>query len=160
MLGSEYTWLTLSLLIVLGLIVWKGLKPIIASLDARGERIRRELEEAQALREEAQKLLAESKRRQRDAIEESKQIVEHARHESERMRESAEKDLEESIERRRQLAEDKIRQAEADALNQVRNRAVDAAVAAAATLIAENLDDKRGAEVTARSIEEVAGKLN
>ncbi len=160
MLGSEYTWLTLALLIVLGLIAWKGLKPIIAGLDARGERIRRELEEAQALREEAQKLLAESKRRQRDAIEESKQIVEHARHESERMRESAEKDLEESIERRRQLAEDKIRQAEADALNQVRNRAVDAAVAAAATLIAENLDDKRGAEVTARSIEEVAGKLN
>lgn len=160
MLGSEYTWLTISLLAILGLIVWKGLRPIVAALDARGERIRRELDEAQSLREEAQKLLAESKRRQRDAIEEAKQIVEHARHESERMRETAQKDLEESIERRRALAEAKIRQAEADALNQVRNRAVDAAVAAAATLIAENLDEKRTAEITAQSIEEVTAKLN
>lgn len=160
MLGSEYTWLTLSLLVILGLIVWKGLKPIVASLDARGERIRRELEEAQALREESQKLLAESKRRQRDAIEEAKQIVEHAHHEAERMRTTAQKDLEESIERRRTLAEEKIRQAEADALNQVRNHAVDAAVAAASRLIAENLDEARLNEVTARSIQEVAAKLN
>lgn len=160
MLGSEYTWLTISLLAILGLIVWKGLRPMVAALDARGERIRRELDEAQSLREEAQKLLAESKRRQRDAIEEAKQIVEHARHEAERMRESAQKDLEESIERRRALAEAKIRQAEADALNQVRNRAVDAAVAAAATLIAENLDEARTAEITAQSIRDVAGKLN
>lgn len=160
MLGSEYTWLTLSLLIVLGLIAWKGLKPIVAALDARGERIRRELEEAQSLREEAQRLLAESKRRQRDAIEESKQIVEHAHHESARMREAAQRELEQSIERRRQMAEEKIRQAEVDALNQVRNRAVDAAVAAAARLIAENLDEARVNEVTAKSIQDVAAKLN
>ncbi|MEX0759957.1 MAG: F0F1 ATP synthase subunit B [Tistlia sp.] len=160
MLGSEYTWLTLSLLAILGLIVWKGTKPILASLDARGERIRRELEEAQALREEAQKLLADSKRRQRDAIEEAKQILEHARHESERMRVAAQQELEESIERRRTMAEEKIRQAETDALNQVRNRAVDAAVAAAARLIAENLDEARISEVNARSIQDVAAKLN
>lgn len=160
MFASEYTWLTISLLIVLGLIVWKGLKPILASLDARGERIRRELDEAQSLREEAQKLLAESKRRQRDAVEEAKQIVEHARHETERMRETAERELQQSIERRRHMAEEKIRQAEAEALNQVRNRAVDAAVAAAGQLIAENLDEARVKEVTARSIQEVAGKLN
>lgn len=160
MFSSEYTWLALALLIVLGVILWKGLKPILAALDARGERIRRELEEAQSLREEAQKLLAESKRRQRDAIEEAKQIVEHARHETERMRETAQKELEQSIERRRHMAEEKIHQAELEALNQVRNHAVDAAVAAAARLIAENLDEARVAEVTAKSIEEVAGKLN
>ncbi|SMF62556.1 F-type H+-transporting ATPase subunit b [Tistlia consotensis] len=160
MFSSEYTWLALALLIVLGTILWKGLKPILAALDARGERIRRELEEAQSLREEAQKLLAESKRRQRDAIEEAKQIVEHARHESERMRETAQKELEQSIERRRHMAEEKIRQAELEALNQVRNHAVDAAVAAASRLIAENLDEARIAEVTARSIQDVAAKLN
>lgn len=160
MLGSEYTWLTLSLLIVLGLIVWKGAKPMMASLDARGERIRRELEEAQALREEAQKLLAESKRRQRDALEESKQIVEHAHHEATRVRETAERELEQSIERRRQMAEEKIRQAEVDALNQVRNRAVDAAVAAATRLIAENLGEAKSEEVTAKSIQDVAARLN
>jgi len=77
MLSSEYTWLTVSLGIFLGLVVWKGLKPILASLDARGERIRSEIEEAQTLRDEAQKLLAEYKRKQRDALKEAGEIVEH-----------------------------------------------------------------------------------
>jgi F-type H+-transporting ATPase subunit b len=100
MLGSEYTWITLALFTVLGLIVWKGMGPILASLDARGARIKKEIDEAQSLREEAQKMLAEYKRKQRDAIKEAEEIVEHAKAEAERLRKTAEADLEASLKRR------------------------------------------------------------
>jgi F-type H+-transporting ATPase subunit b len=159
MLGNEYTWITLALIGVLGLALWKGLRPILDSLDKRGERIRRELDEAHALREEAQKLLAEYKRKQRDALLEAEEIMTHAKEESIRMRERAEADLREALARREQLAMDKITQAEAQALQEVRNRAVDAALNAAGELIVENLDEKRAAEIADQAISEVGSKL-
>lgn len=160
MFSSEYTWITISLLLFLALAAWKGLRPMLAKLDTRSERIRKEIEEAQALREEAQKLLADYKRRQRDALKEAEEIVEHSKTEAQRMRQNSEKELEESLQRREQMMMDKIRQAEADAIAEVRNQAVDVAIAAAAKLIADNLDKDGQKALTESSIETVGNKLN
>ncbi len=160
MLSSEYTWITLSLFVILGLMVWKGGPPIVRALDKRAERIRRELEEAQTLREDAQKMLAEYKRKQRDAIKEAEEIVEHAKAEAERLRKTAEADLEASLKRREELAMAKIEQAEQNALAEVRNRAVDVAIAAAGKLIAEKMDDKTAERLTGAAIEDVGRRLN
>ena len=160
MLGSEYTWITLALFIFFALVFWKGLRPVLRSLDNRAERIRKELDEAQSLREDAQKMLAEYKRKQRDAIKEAEAIVEHAKLEAERLRESAEADLEASLKRREALALAKIEQAEQNALSEVRDQAVDVAIAAAAKLIAEQVDDKKAEELTSSAIRDVAQRLN
>jgi len=160
MLSSEYTWLTVSLGIFLGLVVWKGLKPILASLDARGERIRSEIEEAQTLRDEAQKLLAEYKRKQRDALKEAGEIVEHARGEVEILQAAAQKDLEEQLQRREKTAMEKIAQAEAQAVAEVRTQAVEVALAAAAKLITQNIDDAKANDLTAQAIKDVGNRLN
>jgi F-type H+-transporting ATPase subunit b len=160
MLGNEYTWITLALLVVLGLIFWKGMAPITRSLDARAERIRKELDEAQTLREDAQKMLAEYKRKQRDAIKEAEEIVEHAKAEAERLRKTAEADLEASLKRREELAMAKIDQAEQNALSEVRNQAVDVAIAAAAKLIAEKMDEKTAEQLTGEAIKDVGRRLN
>ncbi|MGM0559560.1 MAG: F0F1 ATP synthase subunit B [Pseudomonadota bacterium] len=160
MFSSEYTWITIALLLFLALAAWKGLRPMLAKLDSRSERIRKEIEEAQALREEAQKLLADYKRRQRDALKEAEEIVEHAKTEAQRIRQNSEKELEESLQRREQMMMDKISQAEADAIAEVRNQAVDVAIAAAGKLIAENLDKDGQKALTESSIETVGNKLN
>jgi F-type H+-transporting ATPase subunit b len=160
MLGSEYTWITLSLIIVLGLIVWKGMAPILRSLDARAERIRKEIDEAQSLREDAQKLLAEYKRKQRDALKEAEEIVAHAKAEAERMRKAAEADLEASLKRREELAMAKIEQAEQNALNEVRDQAVDVAIAAAGRLIGEKMDAETDKRLTSDAIRNVGERLN
>ncbi|WP_119166883.1 F0F1 ATP synthase subunit B family protein [Algihabitans albus] len=160
MLGSEYTWITLALFIFFALVFWKGFRPVLKSLDSRAERIRKELDEAQTLREDAQKMLAEYKRKQRDAIQEAEAIVEHAKLEAERLRKSAEADLEASLKRREDLALAKIEQAEQNALSEVRNQAVDVAIAAAAKLIAEQVDDKKAEELAASAIQDVAQRLN
>ncbi|WP_022727619.1 F0F1 ATP synthase subunit B family protein [Fodinicurvata sediminis] len=160
MFSSEYTWITIALLLFLALAAWKGLRPMLAKLDSRSERIRKEIEEAQALREEAQKMLADYKRRQRDALKEAEEIVEHSKTEAQRIRQNSEKELEESLQRREQMMMDKIRQAEADAIAEVRNQAVDVAIAASAKLIADNLDKEGQKALTESSIETVGNKLN
>lgn len=160
MLGSEYTWIWLALIIFLGLVAWKGLKPILAALDARADKIRSELEEAQALREEAQKRLAEAKRKQRDAVKAAEEIVEHAKKEAEIMRKQAEADLKESLARREQLSLAKIEQAEANAMAEVRGKAVDTAIAAARDLIAEGMNKTKANALLKDSIDDVANKLN
>ena len=160
MLSSEYTYITIGLLVIIGFFLWKGLKPMISSLDARSERIRSELEEAQQLREEAQKLVAEYKRKQRDAMGEAEEIVRHAREEAARMQESSMRQVEESLERREKLAMEKIAQAEQAALRDVQGQAVDLAIAAAGRLIAENLDSAKAGELTEAAIKELPSKLN
>ena len=160
MLGNEYFWITVSLVIFLAIAFRMGWRAVLAKLDARAERIRKELEEAQALREEAQKLLAEHKGRQRDALKDAEAIIETARAEAKAMRVAAEQDLEEAIRRREQLAMDKIAQARQAAEAQLRQQAAELAVAAASRLIASNLDEGRRAALTDEAISEVNRKLN
>lgn len=160
MFGSEYFWITVALVIFLAIAIRMGLRSVLAQLDARADRIRRELEEAQALREEAQKLLADHKGRQRDALKDAEEIVETARSEARAMRIAAEQDLEEAVRRREQLAIDKIAQARQAAEAQLRQQAAELAVAAASRLIASNLDEGRRASLTDQAISEVSRKLN
>lgn len=160
MFGSAYFWITVSLILFLVIAVKKGLTPTLAKLDARSERIRKELEEAQALREEAQKMLADHKRRQREALKDAEEIVEAARSEAKSMRDAAEHEIEGTIRRREQLAMDKIAQARKNAEAQLRQQAAELAVAAAGQLIASSLDETRQTAQTDSSISEVGRKLN
>jgi F-type H+-transporting ATPase subunit b len=135
-------------------------RQLATALDKRGERIGQEIKEAEALREEAQKLLADYKRKQRDAVKEAEEIVAHAKTEAQRLREQAQKDLEASLQRREQAAMEKIAQAESQALQEIRNQAVDVALAATARLIAENLDQAKRADLVDEAIGDLSGKLN
>ncbi len=133
---------------------------LFGALDARAERIRAEIEEAQALREEAQKTLAEYKRKQRDALKEAEAILDHAKVEAARLGEQAERDLEAALERREQAAVEKIAQAEAQALQEVRDQAIEMALAATAKLISDNLDKGRADEMVDQAIRDLSGKLH
>src|SRR3546814_5812970 len=84
--------------------VWKARQPVLDGLDARAERIRAELDEAQRLREEAQKALAEYKRKQRDAAKEAEDLLANAKHEAELLRRQAAEDLKETLARREKAA--------------------------------------------------------
>lgn len=141
--------------------IWKPASRAFASgLDARGVRIKAMLDEATKLREDAQNLLAEYQRRQRDAVKETEEIVEHAKAEAARMTERAAADLEVSLKRREQMAVEKIAQAESEALRQVRELSVDLAISAARTLIAERLNDAQRTELVDGAISELSSKLH
>ncbi|HKY95617.1 MAG TPA: F0F1 ATP synthase subunit B [Kiloniellales bacterium] len=158
-LSSPETWLALSLIVVVGVLLWKGLAPILAALDRRGDRIGNAIAEAELLREEAEKMLADYKRRQREALGEAEHILEHARREVDSIAEQAARDLEQLIKRREELALAKIAQSEQAAIAAVRAKAVDLAIAASAEVLRHQLDEKSSAAMIERSLGEVAQKL-
>ncbi len=102
-----------------------------ATLDARGQRIRAELDEAERLRKEAADLLASFEGKRAQAEKEAAEIVEQARAEAELIAKEAETRMGDFVKRRTAQAEAKIANAEIQALAQVRGAAADAAVAAA-----------------------------
>jgi F-type H+-transporting ATPase subunit b len=158
-LSSPEAWLGLALIIVVGALLWKGLAPIVATLDRRAERIGGAIAEAETLREVAEKTLADYKRRQREALGEAEHILEHARAEAVRIAERAGRDLEAQIKRQEQLALARIAQAEQAAVAAVRNQAVDLAIAASAEVLRRQLDDQGSAALIEQSLGDVAQKL-
>jgi F-type H+-transporting ATPase subunit b len=159
-LYSAEFWVFIAFLILVGVAFRKVSAALAGGLDARGARIKAQLDEAEKLREDAQSLLAEYQRKQRAAAQEAEAIVAQAKSEAQRMREHAQSDLEQALQRRQQQALDKIAQAEAEAVSEVRNQAVDLALAASARLLADNLDEARAARLVDEAIKELPEKLH
>ncbi|GLK74355.1 ATP F0F1 synthase subunit B [Ancylobacter dichloromethanicus] len=160
-MGSDTFWVAVAFVIFVVLLAKAGAFSGIASkLDSRGDRIRQELEEARRLKEEAQKLVAEYKRRQREAEEEAEAIVTTARAEAERLAAEAKQKLEDLIVRRTKMAEQKIAQAEAQALAEVKAAAADAAVKASEVLLTAQLVGGTADRVLDAAVAEVKSKLN
>ena len=160
MLEAEF-WVAAAFVIFLGVLGYLGAhKLLLSSIDERRERIKSELDEARRLKSEAEALLAQYKRKQQDAEREAQAIVASAKTEAERLAAEAEAKLEEFVARRAKIAENKIAQAEAQALAEVRSAAADAAVAAAERILARTVDEKLADDLIRQGIEEFEGKLN
>jgi len=133
---------------------------LTGSLDKRADQIRNELEQAKKLREEAQQLLAEYQRKRKEAESEAESILNAAEKEAAVLREEAKAKSEEYVSRRTAMAEQKIQQAENDAINEVRASAVDLALVAAEKLIGAKVDSKASGELFKASLGELKARLN
>ena len=154
-------WAFIALVIFLGIVVYMKVPGMIAgSLDQRADKIKAELEEARRLREEAQQLLAEFQRKRKEAEKEAGEIVAAAKREAGSIVEDAKKKTEEYVTRRTALAETKIAQAEREAVNEVRSRAVDIAVEAARKILADKVDVKASGDLFKMSLQQLKSKLN
>lgn len=160
MFADPAFWVGLAFLLVVAFTFGKVKRAMTSSLDARAAKIRTQIEEARKLREDAQALLAEYQRKQREAMAEAEKIISSAKAEAARMKVQAERDLENALVRRREQALERIAQSEAAAIAQVRNTAVDAALAAAEALITKNMDNAKRDALTDKAIGELAGKLH
>jgi len=153
-------WAFIALLIFGGIVIYFRVPNLIGkSLDERAAKIRNELEEAQRLREEAHQLLGEYQRRRKEAEKEAEEIIAAAKREAEMLVEDAHKKTEEYVARRAALAEQKIGQAEREAVAEVRSIAVDVATEAARAVLAGRLDAKANAELFKESLKAVQSKL-
>jgi F-type H+-transporting ATPase subunit b len=105
-------------------------------------------------------MLAEYQRKQRDALKEAEEIVARARVEAERAGEQAARDLDAALERRKRLALEKIALAESKATAEVRNTAVDVAIAAVREILAKALDAPRKGKLIDEAIAELPQRLH
>jgi F-type H+-transporting ATPase subunit b len=153
-------WAFVGLVVFLALVTYLGVpKKVLASLDDKTKKIEDELEEAKRLREEAQSLLAEYERKRKAAENEAAEIVEAAKSEADRLTEEAQQTLDDLVTRRTKAVEEKIAQAESQAIADVRARSADIAVEAAKLVLADKMADKGDALIDA-AIKDVSSNLN
>lgn len=154
-------WVAVAFVIFVGILIYVGVpKMLIGALDDRAKRVQAELDEARRLKEEAQKLLAEYKSKQKQADAEAASIIAGAKAEAERIAAESKTKMEEFVARRTKLAETKIAQAEAQAVADVRAAAAEAAAAAAEKILTESVKGKVADDLITRGIGDVKAKLN
>ena len=154
-------WAAIALIIFLGAVIYLKVPGMLAkSLDARAAKISGELDEARRLREEAQQLLGQFQQKRKEAEKEAADIVAAAKREAEQLAAEAARKTEDYVARRTALAEQKISQAEREAVSEVRASAVDIAVEAARALLAAKVDAKAGADLFKSALDDVKAKLN
>ena len=154
-------WVFAGLIVFVGLLIYMKVPAMLtAVLDRRTEKIRSDLEDARRLREEAVALLAEYKKKFGEAEAEASAIVAQARREAEALSGEAHARIEEYVSRRTRAVEQRIAQAESQAVAEVRGRAIDVAAAAAGIILAEKAKGRIGEELIERSIESVRAKIN
>jgi F-type H+-transporting ATPase subunit b len=135
-------------------------RSLVEALDDRSKRIAAELEEARRLREEAQALLEEYRRKAKDAESEAAAILELASSEAAEIAVEAKKRMEEFVARRTKMAEGKIAQAETQALADVRAAAADTAVRAAEKILAKTVRGKTAESLLETAIRDVKARLD
>ncbi len=153
-------WVLIAFIVFIAATARPIFRLITVGLDKQADKIRDDLEEAEKLRKEAQDLLASYQRKQRDAIKEAEDIVQHANEEAERIAVQGREALEASLERRRKLALERIEQAEAQALDAVRAKTVDLALDATREFLAKELKGKQADALIDSAIQDLPGKLH
>ena len=155
----ESVWVAVGFIIFVAL-VWRKAGATIASvLDERSEKISSELKEAAALRDEASEELRAYKRLHLEAAEEAKTILQSAEAAAQRILETAERNALAAVRRREHQADAKIKAAEASMVAELRERAAGLAVATAAEIITNRLDEKSSLALVDSAAAEIE-KLN
>ena len=158
--NSDFVVLIAFVLFIGVLVYFKVPTVIMGMLDNRAKGIKTELDEARALREEAQTLLASYERKQKEVQEQAGRIVASAKEEATAAGEQARVDLANSLKRRMAAAEEQIASAEASAVKEVRDQAAMVAVAAARDVVAAQMTAADGNKLIDDAIAQVDAKLH
>ncbi len=153
-------WVVFSFVLFVVVAYKLGGKAVTGGLDARIAEIKREIDTAESLRVEAQELLAQYQRKQRDAEKEAADIVAGAQKQVAKIREAAEADITEMADRREAQLTDRLKRIEDKAMADIQNHAAAMAVEAAKQIIAQSMDEKTSASLTKTAIGDLTKALN
>lgn len=159
-LQNPESWVLIGFVIFVVLAFKKAKAAITGSLDARAERIRAQIAEAETLRREAEAMLRDAEQRHKTALNEAQAMLATAKAEAERLKDQGAKDLAAMLERRKQGALDKIAQAEASALAEVRQYAVDVAIAATRQVLTNQVQGALADRMIDQAIAELPRRLS
>jgi F-type H+-transporting ATPase subunit b len=160
LLLDSHFWVAIAFLVFLGVLVFAGVHKLVwKTLGDAGAKVQAQLDEADALRNEAQALLAQVKA-QKDASDKlAAEILANAKEEAQRLQADAQVKLADQLQRRGQMAERKIAQAEAQAEAEVRAAAADLAASMAEQVLIGRLAGAKTDPLIDTAIGQLAGKL-
>ncbi|WP_435641710.1 F0F1 ATP synthase subunit B family protein [Micavibrio aeruginosavorus] len=160
LLNDTGFWVLLSFALFVGLAFKAGKAALFAKLDGRIAQIRTDIETAETLRVEAQELLAQYQRKQRDAQNEAEAIIANSRNHATEIRKTAEAELNEMIDRKEKQLADRLKRMEDSAKAEIRAYASELAVKATAEIIANRLDDAGNAKLIDQAIRTLPSNMN
>ena len=160
LLTDSHFWAGVAFVTLMGILVWAGVhKKAWKALGAAGEKVQAQLDEAAAIRKEAEDLLAQIKAQSAEAEKTAAEMLATARSEAERLGQEAAVKLQEQIKRRGELAERKIATAEAQAAAEVKAAAADLAAAMAEQVLATRIAGAKSDPLVDAAIKTMGVKL-
>lgn len=153
-------WVLISFVIFVLLAVVFGRSTITSMLDAKIASIRAEIANAEALRDEAQKLLLEYETKQKAAHGEAEKMLAAARAQAVDLHKRADDELAATMSRREAMMTDRIKRMEEQAFADIRKYAADLAIAATTEIISQKLDANAASRLADASIRKVSENLN
>ena len=153
-------WTMLAFFALMGLLIYFKIPALIGGqLDKRAQKIETDIRDAEKLCEEAQDLLSRYERKQKDAMKEIEHIMAAAKDGAKILTQQGKEKLVASLARREKMAMDRIAQVEAQAVDDVRQLAVDISMDAAHELISAQAVTK-GDKLVSDSIADLGSKLH
>lgn len=160
MLQNAEVWVLIGFIAFFLAVRKPGWKAIAGGLDGRAAKIRAQIDEAAVLRREAETMLAAGEKRRTEALVEARQLRETAGIEAKRLVAESAEALKLLSERRQKAAQDKIAEAEAAALAEVRRAAVAAAIVATRAILEARVPGAIGDRLIDQAIDELPATLN
>lgn len=147
------TFVFLGLLAILWKFAWG---PILKAVQDREDGIQSTLDQAANEREEAAKLLAEHRQQMADARRQAQQMIAEGKEAGERVRQGIEEKARIEGDAMIERARESIEREKDAALGELRKEAVDLALAAAAKLLQESLDEEKDRELIMGFIDDLS----
>ncbi len=157
--GDPRNWVVFAFILFFVLFGRKLWSALAGLLDARAASVKRELDEASRLRQEAETMLHDAEKQRAAALTDAKSMIERAQAEASRLAVAAAADAEASAKRREKMAVDRIAAAEKAAVDDVRLAAADIATTAARQVLAEDLTAEADAALIDHAITQLPAAL-
>ena len=159
-LQDSNIWFTFSFVIFAYIIAKFGVPAINNMLDGRIADIKKDLEESENLRVEAQEMLAQYQRKHRDAIQEADKILEKSKEDAKLFKANAEAGLKEVMDRREAQLTDRLKRMEQNAIQEIQAYAAELSMNAASQIISDTLDKKTGDKLIEQSISNIKSSIH
>lgn len=130
------------------------------ALQARSDGIAEKLNEAKKLRDEAQALLAEYRKKHQEVRLESEALLQKAKDNAESIRAQAQEALEKDLKKREELALNRLAGAKAQAMDEVRDLAVEIALKTTEKILKQELSGEKGKELILEQIDALPALLS
>lgn len=160
LLTDAHFWVGVAFVIFVLILLRVGVHKLAwNALGESGRKIQAQLDEAEAVRREAQELLAQVKSQKAAAEQQAADMLAAAAEEAKRLQAEAQVKLAEQIERRGQMAERKIAQAEAQAAADVRAAAAELAAQITEQVLVSRLAGAKTDPLVDQAISQLGSKL-
>ena len=148
-------WVAVSFFLFAGVLLYfKVPQKILATLDESINKIRKEIEEAEKLKEEAKNILSDYEARLDKSKVEIDLMIKNAKKESETNIIKTNDQFHKIFENRKKMAEEKIKQMKLQATKDIKNYSVEVAIIALKKIIKNSIDKKKLDKIYVSSVNE------